>query len=209
MRALVVVAAILAMPAVARAEIVAKGIRAGSGIIKADGQNSDMGDSTGFTGAPGFAGGTFIRNRFTSSFSLQLELDIALKRFGQETCGMMGCMATGDVAIWYLELPLLLRFDLIPGNGTKFHLDVGPELVVGLGGKRYPTASGGETLDLVPGNAGIVVGTGLDFRAGAGHILFDIRYARWFVPIVSDGPGNEETVTTSHQLSASVGYAFP
>ncbi len=211
MRALVMVAAILVMPALAHAEIVAKGVRADSGIglVSADGAGDAMSTSLKMAGLR-FAGGTFIRNRFTSSFSMQFELDITLKGLSEESCGgTTGCMPTADVALWYLELPVLLRFDLIPGDGTRFHLDVGPELVVALGGTRRPVSGADETIDLVPGNLGIMVGTGLDFRAGAGHILFDIRYSRWLAPLISDGPGNEATVRASHQLSVAVGYAFP
>lgn len=211
MRVIALVVATLAMPAVVHAEIVAKGVRIGGGILGGDVKKHNGGTSfgNGFNGQPGFAGGTFIRNAFTPSFSLQLELDLSQKRFDEEDCTSV-CMDLGTASIWYLQVPALLRFDLLPGDGTKFHLDVGPELVASLGGTRRGIDGGSRPFNLVTGNVGIIAGVGIDVRGGPGHVTFDVRYSRWLAPIANSGVSGDDTnIEPSHQLYASVGYAFP
>jgi hypothetical protein len=62
--------------------------------------------------------------------------------------------------------------------------------------------------DLARGNAGIVIGAGVELATGPGRVAFDFRYKHWFLPLAS-GDNSDDDVDPDHGLMATVGYAFP
>ena len=208
MRAVVVV--LLSLSAsVAHAEVAEKGFRVGGHllVLQDNDNNSSNPGSNAVNGTPGFAIAGYVDWRLSDALSVMTEIQIADAPFFEEHC-QPSCETLSTLSLWFLELPLGLRFDLIPGDRTKFHIDFGPEVIVAMGGLQKSQTGGADTaLDLNPGNFGGFVGIGFGIPAGPGAVTFDVRYQRWIGPLVSsDGVGM--SVKSSHQFFASIGYAF-
>ena len=207
--AIIVVLVVALVPALAHAEIDAKGVRVGLATFGVDielTQPNQQG-SDGTHGPPSLFWGAFITSRFTPSFALQLEGVFAMMNSQVEHCGSTpACINVHDLWLYYIELPVLIRLDLLPGERSKFHLDVGPELAIHLG--SVDKVAKDEAIDLKPLNFGVVVGLGFEVGAGPGRITIDARYKRWAIPL-RDGTETIEKITTDHQVMLAVGYAFP
>jgi hypothetical protein len=202
---------VLVGPAVAHAELEQKGLRIGGAVMSISG--GDMGPSGGpqedsVFPQPGGMVGTFLTFRRSDNFAIQIEAGLVNNNLRAENCSN-GCMTTADITLYYLEAPFLLRLDLLPG-ATKFHLDLGAELALTLGGGATPPGGAFERFDdLSPFNFGPVGGVGLEFPAGPGKIAIDFRYKRWIAPLTSsDGEASIQS-RSSHQVVIGVGYAFP
>jgi len=220
MRALAIVAA---LSATAHAELEEKGVRAGPVVFS---MTRDGGQSQGeesIISRPGWMAGAWLTWRMADNFALQLETALSDKHLRSELCtssgiNSTGCMTTASISIYYLEIPFLLRLDLMPA-ATKVHLDFGVEGAVTLGGGRTPVGGDFQRFeDLVPINLGGVAGFGLELPVGPGKIALDLRYKRWVVPITGGlDPGDPPTafgspgrdIKPSHQAMLTAGYAFP
>ena len=190
------------VPSIAQADL-AKGAHVGANQIGIEGD----GDARGVDGPfkPALVLGMTIRKSLTPTFSLQLEGNVEQKRAVMRDCAVNPCMDVADISMWYFAVPVLLRFDLLPG-ATKFHLDAGPELVLSLGGGQTDTATEDfQSFDDKLGNVGLVLGVGLEVATGPGSITFDLRYKRWFAPVY-DGP---DKLQITHQIWVVTGYVFP
>jgi len=202
---------VLVIPAVAHAELEQKGLRVGSVVMAIS--REDMGPSGGpqqdaTNAQPGWMVGTFVTFRRSDNFAIQIESGFVNKNLRTENCSS-GCMTTANISLYYLEAPFLLRLDLLPGS-TKFHLDLGAELALTLGGGKTPPGGAFERFDdLSPFNFGPVGGLGLEFGAGPGKIAIDVRYKRWIAPLTASEGDPPIQSRSSHQLSIGVGYAFP
>ena len=202
---------LLALPGMAHADL-SKGAHVGASVAGIE-ANRDMsgggsGDDVDAPFLPGIVIGAYIRKHFTPSFSMQFEGHVEHKRAFAINCQMTGaCSETGDIGLWYFAVPVMLRFDLLPG-ATKFHLHGGPELVLTLGGGQTDrmTDTYQRFDSLVPGNLGIAIGTGVEFATGPGAITLDFRYKRWFAPVSDEG---DDKVELTHQLWLVTGYVFP
>ncbi len=206
----------------AHADFEEKGVRAGPVVFAMS--RDDNGQSTGqeaIISRPGWMVGAWMTWRKSDMFALQLETALSNKILRTELCGTgaASCMTTADISLYYLEVPFLLRLDLLP-NATKFFVAVGAEGAITLGGGRTPKE--GDDFerfeDLVPFNLGGVLGIGLEVPAGPGKLAFDFRYKRWFVPITrsldEDAPpvgfsDGEQDIKPSHHVMLTAGYAFP
>lgn len=215
---------LLVISTTAHAELEQKGVRAG-GVVFAmsrDGDGENQGQEA-IISRPGWMVGAFVTWRRSDTFALQLETALSNKLLRTELCvstGMSstGCMTTADISLYYLEVPLLLRLDLLPDD-TKFHVDFGAELALTLGGGE--TRLDGEYRrfeDLLPFNLGAVLGIGLELPLGVGKLAIDVRYKRWLVPITGSlGEGDpppgfgtpEQDIKPSHHVMLTAGYAFP
>jgi hypothetical protein len=214
--ALLVVVAII--PADAYAEFEEKGVRAGPVVLAATTEdNTQAGvNQVSLVSQPGWMAGAWVTWRKADTFAIQLEAAISNKRLRSEICPMGTCMTTADLSFYFLEVPLVLRLDLL-ANATKFFLDLGPEAALGLGGGSTPAGGSFERDDdLIGINFGLFGGLGLEIPVGPGKIAFDLRYKRWLVPIKSVDMGPPSSVedplrkiTPSHQLMLTAGYAFP
>jgi len=193
--------ALALVPSIAQAEL-AKGAHVGANQIGTDGDGAASRIDGAFK--PSLVLGMTIRKALTPTFSLQLEGNVEQKRAVMRDCSVT-CMDVADISMWYFVVPVLLRFDLLPG-ATKLHLDVGPELVLSLGGGQTDTATDDfQPFDDNLGNVGLVVGAGLEVATGPGSITFDLRYKRWFAPVY-DGP---DKLQITHQIWVVTGYVFP
>lgn len=208
---------LLLLSSTAHAELDEKGVRAGPVVFAMSDKTNEgtsMSDSSSLISRPGWMVGAWLTWRKTDSFAIQLEAAVSEKRLRTETC-MPICMTTADASYYYLEVPFVLRLDLLP-DATKFFLALGGEAALTLGGGE--TAPGGTFTrydDLFPFNVGVVGGLGLEIPAGPGKIAFDVRYRRWAAPITKDEDMTIEDLTpgrkirASHHVMLTVGYAFP
>jgi hypothetical protein len=201
MRALAILA--LLIPTAAHAELTGKGIRAGAVTFSL--KDESPSDNATNSNA-GFMAGAYLVFGLGSSVSFEPELALSEKRDFVEHCSP--CMTLEDYELWYLELPVLVRVDLVSTDAFKLHLDAGPELVVSMGGRQIdqPLGIGRHMANIVPGNIGIVGGAGVAFAAGSGAITLDLRYQRWAADIVDNGGAS---ITSTNQLGMTVGYVFP
>lgn len=156
----------------------------------------------------GFSFGTFVTFRATPNVALQLEGTFSDKWIATEHCNPSPCVTVADISLFYFEAPVLLRIDLLPDR-TKFHFDLGGELVMSLGGSSVDKMTGDKSqLDMTPGNLGPVVGAGVEIGAGPGRVTIDFRYKRWIIPITNNDDESLRLKSTN-QVVLEVGYAFP
>ncbi len=204
--------ALLAMlPAIAYAGPDEKGLRVGAGYFGI--KKEDMGPqgtpnaSNGIYRTVGVSFGSFVTFRGTPNVALQLEVTLSDKFLSKEVCNPAPCVDVGSFSLLYLEAPILLRLDLLPAK-TKFHFDVGPDLVLSLGGTVKDPMTGTTKLDMTPANLGVVAGAGFEIGAGAGSVTLDVRFKAWFVPLTNNADESQRLKSTA-QLVLEVGYAFP
>lgn len=216
MRLAALLVLVVIAPASALGSPDAKGFKLGTNLFTVQNKDGTSGPSTSTNGTPGLTFGVSVTWRYAAAFAVQPELLFSQKNLYTESCPGGTCTNVSDIELFYLELPLLLRLDLLPGERGKFHLDAGPEFVIVLGGGATDPMTGAYQAfdqgvrdgdDLPPVNLGVVVGAGLEFGAGPGRITIDFRYKRWFIPVL---PGdNDGDIKSDHQLVALIGYAFP
>jgi hypothetical protein len=191
----------------AHAGVVEKGVRGGFAImsINTSNSNSSGAGSTAINPTPGFAVGAWVTWHLSGVLSIQTEAQVTEKHLYEEHCAP--CMTLDTLVLWYLELPILLRFDVLPdGSKGRVHFDLGPAPVITMGGRQTDSMTGAEqALDLTPINTGFVAGIGGGIGAGPGRIAIDARYQRYLFPLSSGG----DDVKSSHQFMVTVGYAFP
>ena len=208
MRALV--AMLVLGSSIAHAEVVEKGARGGFAIMSVDSpDNNTPGgmSSNAINSKPGWAVGAWVTWHLSGGLSIQTEAQVTEKRLFEERCAP--CVTLADLALWYLELPILLRFDVLPdASKGRVHFDLGPVPVITMGGKQTDAMSGAEkSIELTSGNLGLVAGIGGGIGAGPGRLVIDARYQRYLFPLASGGGDGD--VKSSHQFMLTVGYAFP
>ncbi|MDD4050714.1 MAG: porin family protein [candidate division Zixibacteria bacterium] len=115
-----------------------------------------------------FIGGAFLTYKFDRHFAVQPEILYVSK--GAEK-GIF--IFNAHWAIDYLEVPILLKYDLLPDRSAHPNLFVGPALGVmlsselGFLGESIDVTDGMKTIDF-----SLVFGGGLDYK----HFIFDVRY---------------------------------
>lgn len=199
MRALLLLALV---PAVAHAEIAGKGVRVGLAV--ADMKNEQPNDNA-MNPDPGFLVGGYLRIALNAAVSVQPELAITNLHAFQEHCSP--CMTLDKFSFWFVELPVLLHFDVSPDSAVKLHFDAGPELVIGMGATDSANNMDRTVAHVTPATVGVLAGAGLDIDAGPGGITVDVRYQRWAGNVIDDGM--TATFKTTNQVIATVGYVFP
>jgi hypothetical protein len=161
--------------------------------------------STGSRGTPGPFLSAYLTERFAASFALQFEAEFSIKVSQTEMCSP--CHDIEDLELDYLELPVLIRLDLLQGERGKFHLDLGAELAIHLG--TFDSVAN-KAVELKPISGGGVAGLGFQFGAGPGRMTLDARITRWVIPLKdADLTNNMSHIASGNQLSFAVGYAFP
>ena len=204
MRALATIAFVaLVWPATARAELVGKGIRAGAVTFSLKDANATTNSTNSDVG---IMGGAYLVFALGSIVYLQPELALSEKRDFIEHCSP--CMTLENYELWYLELPILVRLDVVSSPAFKLHVDAGPELVLSMGGRQIdqPLGIGRHMANVVPGNIGIVGGAGVAFAAGSGAVTLDLRYQRSAADIIDNGGAS---IRSTNQVGMTVGYVFP
>jgi opacity protein-like surface antigen len=133
----------------------------------------------------GFSGGAFLTYSLNRQFAVQPELLFVTKGAYK---GSFLFSAYWDM--YYLEVPVLLRFDMAPEGRLRPYLLAGPAVSVLLSSKigalgyDYTVTDGMHKLDL-----GLVFGGELDYR----RMVFDIRYTLGLLNTVDAAKVNKLT----------------
>ncbi len=146
--------------------VTGKGIKLGVDFAKIN-TDYDVLDSI-LDSRDGFIGGAYITYSFTPRFAVQPEILYVTK--GAEK-GIF--IFNAQWAMDYLEVPVLLKFDINPNGPVHPNLFVGPAMSVLLSSKlhalnyEYDVTDGMKTMDY-----SLVFGGGIDYK----HFCFDVRY---------------------------------
>lgn len=166
---LMVAVLMLGIAASAQSEVIGitgKGVKLGFGFSAI---NTDYDDLDEFLDSRvGFSGGAFLTYGLNRQFSVQPELLYVSKGAEKDLF-----FFSPYWSIDYLEIPVLLKFDLMPDGSVHPNLFIGPAASILLSSKigilneSLDVGEGMKSLDF-----GLVFGGGLDYK----HITFDIRY---------------------------------
>ena len=127
----------------------------------------------------GFSGGAFLTYGLGSSFAVQPE--VLFVRKGSKYSNGSGSDAYREtLSLDYIEVPVLMKFELLAAKSVRFNFFAGPSLAFKLRA-RVKATFGGETevesLDSVKNtDFGLVAGFGLEYLLRRGRLAFDLRY---------------------------------
>lgn len=146
--------------------VTGKGVKLGFDIAKI---NTDVTEIDEFLDSrDGFIGGAYITCSFTPQFAVQPEILYVNKGAEKDLF-----LFSAQWAMDYLEVPVLLKFDMIPKGPVHPNLFVGPAMSVLLSSKmhvlnyEFDVTDGMKTMDY-----SLVFGGGIDYK----HFTFDLRY---------------------------------
>lgn len=163
-------------------------------------------DVEGLDSKIGFAGGGFLAIDASEQIRIQPELLYTMKGAKDEEQGI-------DVKLKlnYLEVPVLVKW-MIPTQGTVLpSLFIGPAAAFNMSAK-VSGEEGGISIDIDIKDEvkdidfGLIFGGGLDFAAGSGNFILDVRYTLGLSSI--DDTDYDDDVKNG-AFSAMIGYAFP
>ncbi|MFC1800042.1 porin family protein [Candidatus Eisenbacteria bacterium] len=191
------------------AGIVAKGIKAGINIAGHRGSDTDDHHKS----RTGFIGGGFLTYMFTPALGLQPELLYSQKGFKWEDGDWK---ETGKFT--YLEIPVLVKY-MIPMDGAvmpNLYAGVAPAFLMsakvdwednysGMGVILGDSGTDDYKDDSSSFDIGLVFGGGVNFSAGEGLLMFDVRYTMGMI----DVPDVEEDYDIKNKaITIMAGYGF-
>lgn len=172
MKNLILAAAIILLLCVAASAqqattgITGKGFKLGFDIAKI---NTDYNELDEFLDSRvGFIGGAFLTYNLNRQFAVQPEILYVSKGASKDLI-----FVNAHWNINYLEIPVLLKYDLMPNGPAHPNLFIGPAMDVLLSSDlkvldyKFDVADGMKTIDF-----GLAFGGGLDYK----HFTFDVRY---------------------------------
>ena len=133
----------------------------------------------------GFIGGVYLTYNFTPQFAVQPEILYVSKGAEKDLF-----IVTPYWSISYLEVPVLLKFDIMPAGPAHPNLFVGPAMSVllssevGYSDESFDVADGMKSLDM-----SLVFGGGIDYK----HLTFDVRYTLGLTNTIDADKVNELT----------------
>ena len=154
--------------------VTGKGLKLGFGIAKINTDDKELDDF--LDSRSGFSGGAFLTYSFTRQFAVQPEILFVSKGAEKDLF-----IVSAHWNIDYLEVPVLLKFNIAPDRPVRPNLFVGPAVSVLLSSKlhvineEYDVKDGMKTMDV-----GLVFGGGIDFK----RVTFDLRYTLGLVNTV-------------------------
>jgi len=160
--------------------VTGKGLKLGFGIAKINTDDKELDDF--LDSRSGFSGGAFLTYSFTRQFAVQPEILFVSKGAEKDLF-----IVSAHWNIDYLEVPVLLKFNIAPDRPVRPNLFVGPAVSVLLSSKlhvineEYDVKDGMKTMDV-----GLVFGGGIDFK----RVTFDLRYTLGLVNTVDAGKVN-------------------
>ena len=109
----------------------------------------------------------------------------------------------------YLDIPILIKFNLSRGGSLKPSVFVGPSLGILIDAWAYVTdVSGNETdVDLSDTTKGTDLGLVVGLGIGSGPLVFDVRYSMG-LSTIDDSFVNPEPELKNSVISAMIGYVF-
>jgi hypothetical protein len=146
--------------------VTGKGVKLGFGIANI---NTDYAELDDFLDSRvGFSGGAFLTYAINRQFAIQPELLLVTKGAEKDLF-----FFSAHWNLDYIELPVLLRFDLAPEGKLHPLLMAGPALDLLLSSKLHVFGDEYDVKDYTKGiDLGLVFGGGLEYK----HFTFDMRY---------------------------------
>jgi hypothetical protein len=209
---LVTVLAMAALIALAYAPVQAAtklqaGLKAGLGLADIWGSDAD----SVFEGASpgtkvGFCGGGFLAIDAIEKVRIQPEILYVMK-------GAKATISGVDVKtkLDYLEIPVLVKWMIPTQSKISPNLFAGPAIAIRTSAKAEGEQGGVavefDIKDSVKAiDFGVVLGGGVDVKAGKGNATFDVRYT---LGLSSFDDSSEKLDIKNGVISAMVGYSFP
>ena len=146
--------------------ITGKGLKVGFGIANITTDYSELNEF--LDSRVGFSGGAFLTYTINRQFAVQPEILYVSKGAAKDLF-----FFNAHLNLDYLEIPVLLKFDLMPEG--KLHLSpyIGPALDVLLASKFHIINETYDIKDFTKStDFSLVFGLGLDYK----HVTFDVRY---------------------------------
>jgi len=153
------------------------GMKAGIDLARLDVDNSDV--------KVGFIGGAFLTYSISDMLSIQPEILFVMKggKFVEEISlpPPFGVMDTHyDLRLNYLEIPVLIKFNLLMGESFKPSIFAGGYFAIEAGGTAAVEFAGSKAEQSIDPfkytDCGLIFGAGVDMRLGTVKLTVDVRY---------------------------------
>lgn len=190
------------------------GIKGGMNVAKISNlEDEDELIVEGFKTKTGFIFGFFYRFDLNNNLALQPEVYYSMKGTQASGSGViygLGYSYDLSIEINYLEVPVLLKYKILPKGNYTPSLFAGPYIAFQMSAKASATVEvEGVTqteetvMDEVKRiDLGITVGGSLDIKVGSGSIVLDLRYSLGLTKIADDSDAKNSSFTLM------LGYAF-
>ena len=169
---------------------------------------------------PGAVGGAVLVYEFDNGFGIQPELLYSQK--GVSTSLYQGFVDVDmDLALSYIELPLLARYTFPLEGNFKPNVFAGPSIAYTLSSElEFEAGILSAGLDFSSmthvSDFGIVLGAGFEWTVGSGAVTFDGRYTRGFTNVILTGDfeinGDTQTIEgddfKNHGMAFILGYLY-
>lgn len=183
------------------------GIKLGGNLASLVGKDADPG--LGFSKLPriGFVVGAFVTFSMSNMLAIQSELLYSQK--GVEYEDLAGGFAAINVHYSYVDIPVLIKFDLAREGSLKPNIFVGPSLGILMSAEASViNFDGNETkFDLSDTTEGTDIGLVVGLGIGSAPWFFDVRYSMGLMSIDSSAVDPIPEVKNV-VISTMIGYAF-
>jgi len=154
--------------------VTGKGLKLGFGIANISTEYAELNDF--LDSRVGFSGGAFLTYALSRQFAVQPEILYVSKGASKDFF-----FFNAHWNLDYLEIPVLLKFNLMPEGKLQPSLYAGPALDVLMASKFHIIDETYDIKDYTKSmDFGLVFGAGLDYK----HITFDVRYALGLTNVV-------------------------
>ena len=133
------------------------------------------GGGSAFDSKLGALGGGFAVYDFSTEFGLETGLLFTMKG-----AKVLKGSPTGTVESFlildYLEVPVLLRWNIPTGTTTRSHLYAGPTLAFRVSSRNRTETETTDLKDVQGLDSGVAIGGSVDFPLNPGRLVVDLRY---------------------------------
>ncbi|MDD4051725.1 MAG: porin family protein [candidate division Zixibacteria bacterium] len=117
--------------------------------------------------------------------------------------------AKEKLSLSYLEIPVLLRFVVIPQGPVRPSIFIGPAADLLLGAKYVYGTEDTDIMDFTNKmDASLIIGGGVDFPVGKHEIGLNVRYAHGFVNLNDTRGATQGLKVNNRAVSLILGYTF-
>jgi len=163
--------------------VTGKGFKLGFDIAKISTESKELNDF--LDSRSGFIGGAYLTYSLNRQFAVQPEI-LYVSKGAEKDIFIFGA----EWIIDYLEVPVLLKFNIAPEGRVRPNLFVGPAMSVLLSSKfhiineEYDVKDGMKSMDV-----SLVFGGGVDYK----RVIFDVRYTLGLVNTIDAAKVNALT----------------
>ncbi len=161
------------------------------------------GGGSSFDSKLGALGGGFVVYDFSTEFGLESGLLFTMKG-----AKVLKGSPTGTVESFlildYLEVPVLLRWNIPTGTTTRSHLYAGPTLAFRVSSRNRTETETTDLKDVQGLDSGVAIGGSVDFPLNPGRLVVDLRYGIG----LTDAFGDQARNYKNDVLSIMAGVSF-